>query len=94
MALDGVVVEGDPFWPEREGLPEEGVDWDGAQEAYNEASCSCWNDDFQDGEALGEEEVERDGPNQDGQFGAENNAGNCEQIKTESISSVGVFAAV
>tara|TARA_R110002003_G_scaffold59_17_gene5347 strand:- start:18155 stop:18391 length:237 start_codon:yes stop_codon:yes gene_type:complete len=57
MALNGVVVERNPFWPQREGLPEERVQRYSAKQTDDEATKSGWDYDTHDRNPLRYEQV-------------------------------------
>lgn len=94
MSLDSVVVKGNPFGPQWEGLPEERINRNSAQEANGKSANSGWNDDLHNGESLGDQEVKGNGSHQDGQLGAKHDSSGGEQIETEAVASVDVSSAV
>lgn len=79
MTLDGVVVEGCPFGPEGEGLPEERVIRDGDQKADEEATKTGRDDVFKEGSSPRQEQVESKCGDEDGELRAEDNASDSEE---------------
>lgn len=81
---DDVEFEGCEFRPEGELLPEEGVHEDGGGEADKQAEDAGGDDLALDGDATGREEKEGVGCEEDGQFGAEDDAGDGYEVEGEA----------
>ena len=62
-------------------MPKEGVNGYGAEEADGCACEAGGNDDGGERDSAGKEEVEGDCANEDGEFGAENDAGKREEVE-------------
>lgn len=87
FAFDGVVDEAGELGPGGEGLPEVAVDGDGDGEAEEETEEAGWDYVLEgvEGDAALDEEVEGVADEEEGEFGAEDDARGCEDCDGAAV---------